>query len=99
MRIAYKRRQFESNINKTVEETIKRAQEISDNLQGANEEHWKKVDKIYNYIFVVEEPQEEKIEFYINGFVSVTNHEQITEDFVFTYYDLTGRFIGFKILQ
>lgn len=35
-----------------------------------------------------DEPQSDKIKYLINGFVNLTDHEMLTEDFVLTYYDL-----------
>ena len=86
----YKRIRFEQNIKKFTEELNDRVQEISNHLEEKTEEQKNKIDKLFQYVmdYVLDEPQEEKIKYMVNGFVSLTKHEKITDDFVLTYYDV-----------
>ena len=51
-----------------------------------DKEQKEKFDEIFGYIaeYVEEEKQKEKIEYMGNGYVKLTEHDQITEDFEFT---------------
>ncbi|WP_411842450.1 hypothetical protein [Salinicoccus sp. HZC-1] len=86
----YKRRRFENNIKKFVEELSGRVEIINANLEKKNEEQKEKLEMLFQYVFdfVIDEKQEEKIELMVNGFVKVTEVENPSEDFVLTYYDV-----------
>lgn len=87
---AYKRKQIESNMEKTIEQITHRMDEIENNLASKSYECNETINKLFGYVldFIQDEPQVDKIEYFINGFVNLTKHESITDDFVLTYYDL-----------
>lgn len=86
----YKRRRFEKNIGKLVEELSGRVEIINANLEKKSDEQRKKLEILFQYLldYVIDEKQEEKIELMVNGFVKVTEVENPSEDFVLTYYDV-----------
>ncbi|QKS72596.1 hypothetical protein FLK61_38945 [Paenalkalicoccus suaedae] len=90
VRMHYKQLRFERNVTRLIDETIKRIEEIEKNLENLTTDDRKKCDNFYGYIldFIADEPQEEKIHYYMNGYVNMTAHSNINDDFVFTYYDL-----------
>lgn len=99
----YKRARFERNITVFSNELVSKIDEIRSNLEKKTEAQRKELDKLFTYVmdYVIEEPQEEKIEFMVNGFVSLTEHEQITDDFVLTYYDVLRelRMVDLSVLR
>lgn len=99
----YKRARFERNIKTFTEELALRIDEIRTNLESKTNEQKHKIDLLFNYVmdFVIEEPQQEKINLMVNGFVNITEHEVITEDFVLTYYDVLKdlRMVDISVLR
>lgn len=87
---AIKRRQVEDNFSFMIQELVKRLDVIQTNYNNKNNEQKKKLDQIYGFVmdYVIDEPQQEKIQFIINGFEKLTSYESISDDFVLTYYDL-----------
>lgn len=100
---SYKRRRFERNIQKALDETFKRLDEIHINLKEKSREQQKEINKMYEFVmdYVIDEPQENKIKYLIKGFVNLTRHENITEDFVLTYYNLMSdlRLVDLAVLR
>ena len=86
----YKRARFENNIKQFTIELSTRIEEIREYLVGKSEEQKEQINRLLEYVMdhVIDEQQEQKIEFMVNGFVNLTKHEQISDDFVLTYYDL-----------
>ncbi|KML36384.1 hypothetical protein [Cytobacillus firmus] len=99
----YKRARFERNIKNFTVELSSRMDEIRINLENKTEEQKIKIENLYNYVmdYVIDEQQEEKIEFMVNGFVNITEHDQITDDFVLTYYDVLKdlRMVDLSVLR
>jgi len=87
---SYKRVRFEKNTKHFAEELALRIDEIRLNLEKKTDDQKQKIDKLFEYImdYVIDEQQEEKIKYIVNGFVRLTEHESATEDFVLTYYDV-----------
>lgn len=86
----YKRARFERNIVVFTEELYAKIEEVNLNLKEKTDKQKDKIDQLFSYImdYVIDEQQEEKIEYMVNGFVNVTQHEQISDDFILTYYDV-----------
>lgn len=86
----YKRARFEGNIKVFTSELSTRMDELSRNLETKTSEQKQEIEKLYNFVmdYVIEEQQEAKIEFMVNGFVNITAHEKVTEDFILTFYDM-----------
>src|SRR5699024_10606867 len=87
---SYKRRRLERNMNVAIEEVMNRINQIDERLQKRTSEQQHKINELFGFIldYVSDEPQADKIKYLINGFVNLTDHDSITEDFVLTYYDL-----------
>lgn len=86
----YKRAIFERNISRLAEELKNQFSNLQHHLEAKDEEQKGKIDELFSYImdYVVDEKQEEKIKYMVNGFVNITMHETVTDDFVLTYYDV-----------
>lgn len=86
----YKRARFEGNIKAFTAELSTRIDEIRINLENKTEEQKQEINRLFNYVmdYVIDEQQERKIEFMVNGFVNITAHEQVTDDFILTFYDV-----------
>lgn len=99
----YKRARFERNIQKFVNELYSKIEEIRVNLESKTKEQKDKIDQLFGYVmdYVIDEQQEEKIKFMVNGFVNITEHDQITEDFVLIYYDILKelRIVDISVLR
>lgn len=99
----YKRARFERNITTFAEELYSQLDILRENLESKNVEQKEKIDRLYNYVmdYVIDEQQEEKIHYMVNGFVNITNHENITDDFILTYYDVLRelRMVDISVLR
>lgn len=99
----YKRTRFERNITIFAKELHSQLDLLRKNLEFKNEEQKKRIDKLYNYVmdYVIDEQQEEKIHYIVNGFVNITNHDHVTDDFILTYYDVLKelRMVDISVLR
>lgn len=99
----YKRLRFERNMTAVAKEFQIRMDEIRKNLEDKTEAQKAKLDQLLTYVmdYVVDEQQEEKIQFMVNGFVNMTYHDQVTDDFVLTYYDVLKelRMVDISVLR
>ena len=99
----YKRVRFERNITNFTEELHSKIEDIRVNLETKTDEQKNKIDQLFNYVmdYVIDEQQEEKIEYIVNGFVNITEHEQVSDDFILTYYDVLKelRMIDISVLR
>lgn len=86
----YKRARFESNITTFTDELHTRIEGIRVNLEEKTDQQKEQIDRLFHYVmdYVIDEQQEDKIHYMVNGFVTITEHEQISDDFVLTYYDV-----------
>lgn len=99
----YKRVRFERNIKKFTNELYLKIDEIRMNLESKTNEQKIRIDQLFGYVLdnIIEEQQEEKIKYMVNGFVNITEHEQISDDFVLTYYDVLKelRLVDISVLR
>lgn len=99
----YKRARFERNITAFAEELYSNIDKLRENLETKNVEQKKKIDQLYNFVmdYVMDEQQEEKIQYMVNGFVKITNHEKVSDDFILTYYDVLKelRMVDISVLR
>lgn len=99
----YKRARFERNITTFAEELHSKLDILRENLESKSGEQKERIDKLYNYVmdYVIDEQQEEKIHYMVNGFVNITNHEHVTDDFILTYYDVLKelRMVDISVLR
>lgn len=99
----FKRNRFERNMNKVTEELHSKLDEIHSNLEFKTLEQREQIDELFQYMLdaAMDEQQEEKIEYMVNGFVNITEHDFISEDFVLTYYDILKelRIIDISVLR
>lgn len=100
---SYKRRRFEKNMNVAMEKVMEHIVQIEENLQKRSSEQQHKINELFGFIldYVSDEPQVDKIKYFITGFINLTEHESITEDFVLTYYDLMSdlRMVDIAVLR
>lgn len=100
---SHKRRRLERNMNLAIGEVINRIEQIEERLQMRTSEQQHKINELFGFIldYVSDEPQTDKIKYFINGFINLTEHESITEDFVLTYYDLMSelRMVDLAVLR
>ncbi len=88
--MAYKQKRFEKNIERFCQKIKDRQEEIDDRLVNLEEKHIAKFKNKYFPLvidYVPDEPQEEKIDYLVNGLASIASCENLQEDFVLTYYD------------
>lgn len=99
----FKRIRFERNMKKVTEELHLKLDKINLNLERKSTEQREHVDELFQYVLdaAIDEQQEEKINYMINGFVNITDHDSISEDFVLTYYDVLKelRLIDISVLR
>ncbi|WP_099363588.1 hypothetical protein [Fredinandcohnia onubensis] len=99
----YKRVRFERNITAFTEELFSNIDKLRENLENKDFEQKKKIDQLYNFVmdYVIDEQQEDKIQYMVNGFINITNHEKVTDDFILTYYDVLKelRMVDISVLR
>lgn len=99
----YKRTRFEKNISAFTIELQTKIEDIRINLESKSDEQKEQIDQLFQYVldYVIDEQQEEKIQYMVNGFVNITEHDHVSTDFVLTYYDVLKelRMIDIAVLR
>jgi len=87
---SFKRKRAEKNIVKFVKHLHEKHDFIIEQIEIKTQENNQKIDEMMYLIInhAMEEIQEEKIEYMVNGFAHLTEHDEFTEDFVLLYYDV-----------
>jgi len=100
---SYKRARFERNIKTFTEELQSKIEEIRLNLELKTFEQKEQIDQLFQYVldYVIDEQQEEKIRYMVNGFVNITEHHHVSNDFILTYYDVLKelRMVDISVLR
>lgn len=89
--LAYKQKRSEKMIVEFMIETKKRQQVLEDKLIQLEEERFVEIKgKYFGLVldYVMENKQEEKIEYLVNGFINLVSMEELQEDVVLIYYDI-----------
>ena len=86
---SYKRTQIQKNLDAFAKEIESELEKLSNIFYSKTIEQRKELDRLFELVlnYVVDELQVEKIEYLVNGFVNIAEHEEIKEDFVLVYYD------------
>lgn len=99
----YKRVRFERNITAFTDQLYSNIDTIRVNLETKTNEQKEKIDQLFNIVldYVIDEQQEDKIQYMVNGFLNLTNHEKVSDDFVLTYYDVLRelRMVDISVLR
>lgn len=99
----YKRARFERNMIRVAEELNLKVESIQSNLDSKTSEQKEQIDRLFQYVIdsAIDEQQEEKIKYMVNGLVQITKHDFVSEDFVLTYYDVLKelRIIDISVLR
>src|SRR5699024_5783658 len=87
---AYKRVRTERNLKTLIFHLQENNDELIANLSKQTEENREKLDALLQFILeiVIDEHQEEKIQYMVNGYIYLSGHAEITSDFVMHYYDV-----------
>jgi len=100
---SYKRARFERNIKTFTEELHTKIEDIRLNLELKTSVQKEQIDKLFQYVldYVIDEQQEEKIQYMVKGFVNITEHDHVSNDFVLTYYDVLKelRMVDISVLR
>lgn len=100
---SYKRVRAEKNLQLFVEQLHEKHNDLIKNLQKQTEKNRKKIDQLLLYILeiTIDEYQEEKIEYIVNGYLNLTTHQEFTSDFVMHYYDMLKqlRLVDLSVLK
>ncbi|MEK5085214.1 hypothetical protein [Bacillus sp. FSL H8-0515] len=99
----YKRARFERNIKIFAEDLHSKIEEVRINLESKTIEQKEQIDQLFQYVldYVIDEQQEEKIQYMVNGFVNITEHDYVSNDFILTYYDVLKelRMVDISVLR
>jgi len=73
----YKRARFERNMLRVAEELNLKVESIQSNLESKTNEQKEQIDRLFQYVLdsAIDEQQEEKIKYMVNGFVQITKHD------------------------
>lgn len=89
--LSYKQVRTEKNIMKLIEGVKEKQNEFDQRLSHLEEGNLELFrNKYFPMVmdYVIDEPQERKIEYIINGLMSIASVNNLQEDFLLTYYDL-----------
>lgn len=89
--LSYKQKRQEKMYEKFMVETKDKFKLLEDRLNCLTREQYVEFkEKYFGLVsdYVLEEVQEEKIEYLVNGFINIASIPDVTEDFVLTYYDV-----------
>lgn len=89
--LAYKQKRSEKMVEAFMLETKRRQTELEEKLRLLEEPSVEEItDKYFGLVldYVTETRQEEKIKYIVNGFINLTEMQQLQEDVVITYYDI-----------
>lgn len=101
--LSYKRMRTEKNLIALIYHLHDSHEMLIMNLKQQTEKNREILDNLLLYILemTMDEYQEEKIEYMANGYINLTNHREITSDFVMHYYDLLKqlRMVDISVLR
>src|SRR5699024_9704741 len=65
----YKRKQLETNIKRLIDELSERLEDMRSSVLAKSGKQQEEIDKIFGYVieYVADEPQVDKVEFFVNG--------------------------------
>lgn len=86
---SYKQARLQKNVDAFAEQLASEMERLSELFHEKTTEQKTELDRLYELIldYVIDEPQVEKMEYLVNGFLNIAEHEIIKEDFVLVYYD------------
>lgn len=88
--LAYKIRRQKRNLDKFIEEMFLRGKEIEARLNKLDKKREKEFrDKYFGMVsdYVIDEVQEEKIKYLVNGYIQIGSLETVQDDLILTFYD------------
>lgn len=88
--VGYKNAKIKRNVEEIATALNRRMEEIQQIWHSKTVQQQQEIDKLFEHMLdsSLEESQQEKIEFFINGFLNISRCESINEDFVLLFYDL-----------
>jgi|SRR5690625_861653 len=100
---AYRRIRTEKNLKRLIYHIQEHNEKLLENLYKQTEANRKKIDELLQFILeiAIEEYQEDKIEYMVNGYINLTRHKDISSDFVMHYYDVLKqlRMVDISVLR
>ncbi|MEQ2528924.1 hypothetical protein WMO40_19825 [Bacillaceae bacterium CLA-AA-H227] len=88
--VSYRTAKLKRNIEEIERLLVGRVDELKDIFYSKSVQQQSDIDRLYEHMLsnALDEPQREKIEYFINGFINIAQCETINEDFVLIFYDL-----------
>lgn len=88
--MGYKTSKLKRNVEEIERILVHRIDEIQQIFHSKTVQQQGEIDKLFEHMLnsALEEPQKEKIDFFLNGFINIAQCEEINEDFVLIFYDL-----------
>ncbi|MFL2132694.1 hypothetical protein [Desemzia sp. FAM 24101] len=82
-----------NNLKITIDEISKRAEELEENFQKQTKENKKILDDIFDFVLEksIQTAQQKKIKFMVQGFLKITEVENVSFDVAYLYYDTLER--------
>ncbi|MGJ9458518.1 hypothetical protein [Oceanobacillus sp. CF4.6] len=100
---SYKRVRAEKNLKELIYHLNDNHKKLTESLSKQTDENREKLDNLLQFVLemATEEQQVEKIEYMVNGYIYLTEHEEITSDFVMHYYDMLKqlRMVDISVLR
>jgi len=100
---SYKRIRVERNLKAFIGQLNDKHKKLIVNLERKTKENREKLDQLLLYILelTIDEYQEEKIKYMVNGYLNLTAHDEFSSDFVMHYYDMLKqlRWVDISVLK
>lgn len=101
--VGYKTSKLKRNVEEIERILAHRIDEIQQIFYSKTVQQQEEIDKLFEHMLnsALDEPQKEKIEFFLNGFINIAQCEEINEDFILIFYDLLNelRLVDLTVLK
>lgn len=94
MILSYKQNRMEHRVEQTLQKLVERQEELNAAIENLSTEMNEQIRGTYFEMLMdysINEPQEEKIEYLVNGYINIAKSQYSQEDVVRSFYDTLGQ--------
>lgn len=90
MILSYKQNRMERRVGETLQKLVERQDELNQAIENMSADMEEKIKGVYFEMLMdysINEPQDEKIDYLVNGYINIAKSQNPQEDVVRSYYD------------
>ncbi len=94
MILSYKQNRMERRVEETLKKLVERQDELNQAINNLSDEMKEQIKGTYFEMLMdysIDEPQQEKIDFLVNGYINIAKSQTAQEDVVRSFYDTLGQ--------